>query len=227
MLRLTGISKSFIQRGVVLEDLGLELKNGDMVSVSGPSGSGKTTLLNLIGTLDKPDKGDIVFNGVSVLGYDHDQAAGYRNRHIGFVFQDHLLLPHLTILQNIMLPVLADKKRKREFRASEEYALNLMETVGIREISLKLPSQVSGGEAQRAALVRALVNKPSLLLADEPTGSLDKDNAELLGNLLLQVNNQTGVALLLVTHSDSLARKMTKRYHLEKGKLKVTENAVQ
>jgi lipoprotein-releasing system ATP-binding protein len=219
MLKLSGISKSFIQRGVVLDDLVLEIESGDLIAVTGPSGSGKTTLLNLIGTLDRPDAGNIVFNNKSILGFTPDQAAGYRNRHIGFVFQDHMLLPHLTILQNIMLPVLANKERKKEFKVSEAYAMELMDTVGISDISMKFPFQVSGGEAQRAALVRALVNKPSILLADEPTGSLDQDNAELLGNILLEVNKQTGVALLLVTHSLSLAKKMTKRYHLEKGKL--------
>jgi lipoprotein-releasing system ATP-binding protein len=219
MLKLTGISKSFFQRGIVLNDLELELASGDLIAVTGPSGSGKTTLLNLIGTLDRPDAGNIFFNNISVPGFSPDQAAGYRNTKIGFVFQDHLLLPHLTILQNIMLPVLANKERKKDFKVSEAYALNLMNTVGISDISMKFPFQVSGGEAQRSALVRALVNKPSLLLADEPTGSLDQDNAELLGNLLLEVNKQTGVALLLVTHSLSLAKKMAKRYNLEKGKL--------
>jgi lipoprotein-releasing system ATP-binding protein len=219
MLKLSGISKSFVQRGIVLDSLELELENGDLIAVTGPSGSGKTTLLNLIGTLDRPDAGQIHFNNMSVLEFTPDQSAGYRNRHIGFVFQDHLLLPHLSIIQNIMLPVLANRERKKEFKLSEEYARNLMDTVGIGDISMKFPFQVSGGEAQRAALVRALVNKPSLLLADEPSGSLDQDNAELLGNLLLEVNKQTGVALLLVTHSLTLAKKMSRRYNLEKGKL--------
>jgi len=219
MLKLSGISKTFIQRGIVLDDLTLSINDGDMISVTGPSGSGKTTLLNLIGTLDRPDSGDIFFRNVSILGYSSDQAAEYRNSHIGFVFQDHLLLPHLTIMQNITLPRLAGREQIKGLAEAENYALELMDMAGIREIAFKYPSQVSGGEAQRAALVRALINKPSLLLADEPTGSLDQDNASLLGELLLEVNRQTGAALLLVTHSVSLAEKMSKRYHLEKGKL--------
>jgi lipoprotein-releasing system ATP-binding protein len=226
MLKLTGVSKSFIQRGVVLNDLELEINKADTVAVTGPSGSGKTTLLNLIGTLDKPDSGDIRFDNESILGYSSDQAAVYRNRDIGFVFQDHLLLPHLTIFQNIMLPVIASKNGKNDYSDSEEYALKLMNIVGISDISVKFPFQVSGGEAQRAALVRALVNKPSVLLADEPTGSLDQDNAELLGDLLVEINRQTGVALLIVTHSPSLASKMGKRYHLEKGKLSLKETGL-
>ena len=226
MLKLTGISKTFRQRGVVLDNLELLLNEADMIAITGPSGSGKTTLLNLIGTLDRPDSGDIQFRNTSILGFSSDQAAGYRNSHIGFVFQDHLLLPHLTIIQNIMLPVLARKSRKRDYQWSEDYAVKLMDTVGIKDISGKFPFQISGGEAQRAALIRALVNKPSVLLADEPTGSLDKDNAELLGELLLEVNTQTGVALLLVTHSLSLAKKMAKSYHLEKGKLAVIETGM-
>jgi lipoprotein-releasing system ATP-binding protein len=226
MLKLTAISKSFTQRGIVLDNLYLELNEADMVAVTGPSGCGKTTLLNLIGTLDRPDDGNIDFNNISVLKFTPDQAAEYRNRHIGFVFQDHLLLPHLTIIQNILLPVLAGKNSKKEFMASEEYARKLMDTVGIKDLAAKFPFQVSGGEAQRAALVRALVNKPSLLLADEPTGSLDLDNAELMGDILLEVNRQTGVALLLVTHSPDLAKKMTKRYQLEKGKLSLRETGL-
>jgi ABC-type lipoprotein export system ATPase subunit len=219
MLKLVGISKTFSQRGIVLDDLTLEINEGDMISVTGPSGSGKTTLLNLIGTLDRPDSGDIFYRNESILGYTSDQAAKYRNSHIGFVFQDHLLLPHLTIMQNITLPLLASRESSKGLTDAEKYAEELMGMAGIKDIALKYPFQVSGGEAQRAALVRALINKPSLLLADEPTGSLDQDNASLLGELLLEVNRQTGAALLLVTHSLPMAGKMSKRYHLEKGKL--------
>jgi ABC-type lipoprotein export system ATPase subunit len=219
MLKITGISKVFAQRGIVLDSLDLQLNESDLVAITGPSGSGKTTLLNIIGTLDRPDSGDVSFRNSSILRFSSDEAAAYRNSYIGFVFQDHLLLPHLSIMQNILLPVLARKGTEKNFKESEEYASELMVTTGISDIASKLPFQVSGGEAQRAALVRALVNKPALLLADEPTGSLDKDNAELLADLLLKVNRQTGVALLLVTHSLSLAGKMTKSFNLEKGKL--------
>jgi ABC-type lipoprotein export system ATPase subunit len=217
MLRLENISKSFIQRGKVLDELCCIITEGDSVAITGPSGSGKTTLLNIIGTLDKPDSGDVLFRGSSLLTMDPDQSAGYRNKNIGFVFQDHLLLPHLTVIENIMLPVFAAKGTS--FAEMREYAKVLMEKTGISDLGNKYPFTISGGEAQRVALVRALINKPSLLLADEPTGSLDSKNAELLGNLLADMNVEFGVTLITVTHSSGLASKMKFHYRLENGKL--------
>ena len=219
MLKLSNISKSFIQRGVVLNNLDLEISKGDTVAVSGPSGSGKTTLLNLIGLLDRPDSGSIMFMNESILGFKPDEEAAYRNRNIGFVFQDHLLLPHLTILENILLPTIARRITSQEIKDAEDYAREMMREVGIEELADKFPFLVSGGEAQRASLVRSLINRPSLLIADEPTGSLDADNAGIMGDLLLKMNSRHGISIILATHSASLAERLSKRFYLEKGKL--------
>jgi lipoprotein-releasing system ATP-binding protein len=203
----------------VLDNLSLNVNEGDSLAITGPSGSGKTTLMNIIGLLDRPDSGDIFFKGISILSYSGEESAFYRNRNIGFVFQDHLLLPHLTVKENILLPVVALKTAQNEFEEKDEHIMSLMKSIGITGLADKYPFQISGGEAQRVTLVRALVNKPSLLLADEPTGSLDSKNAETLGNLLLDVNTEFGVSLILATHSESLAGKMRNHLKLEDGKL--------
>lgn len=219
MLRLNNITRSFPQRGTVLNNLSLEIAEGDSLAVSGPSGSGKTTLLNIIGLLDRPDSGEVLFRGDSIAGYDPDRSADYRNRNIGFVFQDHLLLPYLTVRENILLPLLASAGDRERFAIHEKYAGELMEITGISSLGNKYPFNISGGEAQRVTLVRALVNKPALLLADEPTGSLDTNNAEILGKLLVELNNGTGVTMILATHSLSLAGKMKRQLVLTEGKL--------
>lgn len=219
MLILNKISKSFLQRGIVLKDLDLTVNEGDSVSIMGPSGSGKTTLLNIIGLLDRPDNGEVIFRGEPVLKYDHDESALYRNRNIGFVFQDHLLLPYLTVMENILLPLLASGAAEEDHRIKEDDAKKMMERTGITDIAGKYPYQISGGEAQRATLVRALVNKPSILLADEPTGSLDRKNSENLGDLLTGMNKDYGITLILATHSQDLAGRMKIRYNLSEGKL--------
>jgi len=219
MLILKNISKSFLQRGVVLKDLDLTVNEGDTVSVSGPSGSGKTTLLNIIGLLDRPDSGEILFRGEKVLGYKQDESALYRNKNIGFVFQDHLLLPYLTVLENILLPLVASKTSDQDYRQKADEVRRMMEKTGITGIASKYPYQISGGEAQRATLVRALVNQPSVLLADEPTGSLDRRNAENLGDLLTDMNREYGTTLILATHSQELADRMKVQYNLSEGKL--------
>jgi ABC-type lipoprotein export system ATPase subunit len=202
-----------------LDNLSLIVNEGDSLAVTGPSGSGKTTLMNIIGLLDRPDSGDVLFNGISILSYSGDESAFYRNKNIGFVFQDHLLLPHLTVKENILLPVLAVKNTQIEIDEKEEHIFSLMKSIGITTLSDKYPFQISGGEAQRVTLVRALVNKPSVLLADEPTGSLDSTNADTLGNLLVDINTEFGVSLILATHSAGLAAKMKINLRLEDGKL--------
>lgn len=226
MLRLVDISKSFLQRGIVFQNLNLSVNEGDSISVSGPSGSGKTTLLNIIGLLDRPDSGDIIFNGSSILNFNPDQAARYRNTNIGFVFQDHLLLPYLTVKENILLPLLASKVTDSRYFQCVDDASKMMERIGISDLAGKYPFQISGGEAQRVTLIRALVNKPSLLLADEPTGSLDKKNADILGDLLVQMNRDFGVTLILATHSADLAGKMKIRYVLSDGTLISAKNSL-
>jgi lipoprotein-releasing system ATP-binding protein len=219
MLVIEGISKSYIQRGIVLDKLDLSVKEGDSIAVTGSSGSGKTTLMNIIGLLDKPDSGDLTFRGKSILTFTPDESALYRNRNIGFIFQDHLLLPHLTVEENIMLPLFAARISENEYKEKREYADLLMEKTGIKGLSGKYPFRISGGEAQRVTLVRALINKPSLLLADEPTGSLDAKNATLLGELLASLNNETGIAMIVATHSSDLAAKMKVHLRLENGRL--------
>jgi ABC-type lipoprotein export system ATPase subunit len=223
MLELRNVSKSYIQRGIVLDSLNLKLAAGDSIAIMGPSGSGKTTLMNIIGLVDRPDKGDILFMGNPVTGYTDKEAAHYRNRNVGFVFQDHMLIPYLTVFENILLPLMASDEPDNLKNEKVLYAENLMKRTGIDSLRDKLPSRISGGEAQRTALIRALVNKPALLLADEPTGSLDSKNALLLAELLAELNSQAGISLILSTHSQVLAEKMSVIYRLENGKL-VTSN---
>lgn len=203
----------------MLDGLCLDVSEGDSIAIMGPSGSGKTTLMNIIGLLDKPDKGEIFFKGVSIANFTDDESALYRSRNIGFVFQDHLLLPHLTVKENILLPLLAAKYSKEEFANKEQHLKDLMVKTGISELAAKHPFQISGGEAQRVALVRALANNPSILLADEPTGSLDAKNADVLGEILLEMNKEFGITLILATHSNDLAKKMSRILRLEDGKL--------
>jgi lipoprotein-releasing system ATP-binding protein len=219
MLSIKNISKSFPQRGNVLDDLCLEIDNSETIAIMGPSGSGKTTFMNIIGLLDKPDMGDILFKGKSITHYNESESAGYRSQNIGFVFQEHLLLPYMTTYQNIFLPLLATRHSKIQFSDKKLYINELMVRTGIYDLKNKYPSQISGGEAQRVALVRALVNKPSILLADEPTGSLDAKNAESMGDLLLEMNRAYSITLILATHSKEIADKMSKKLHLADGKL--------
>lgn len=219
MLSIKDISKSYIQRGLVLDKLSLDVNEGDSIAIMGPSGSGKTTLLNIIGLIDKPDTGIITFRGVSIADYNDDEAASYRNSNIGFVFQDHLLLPHLTVYENILLPLMASRKKDEEYASREMHIKILMDKTAISDLKDKHPFRISGGEAQRVALVRALANNPSVLLADEPTGSLDEKNAESLGDLLLEMNKDFGITIILATHSAELAKKMSKTLKLHEGKL--------
>jgi lipoprotein-releasing system ATP-binding protein len=219
MLSLKTISKSFVQRGLVLDNLSLDIAGGDTLAIMGPSGSGKTTLMNIIGLLDRPDSGSIVFREKEISNCTQDESADYRNQNIGFVFQEHLLLPYLTVLENILLPLVAMKQTRADAESKENKAAMLMEKTGISALSGKYPGTISGGEAQRAALVRALINNPSVLLADEPTGSLDAGNAEIMGNLLLEMNREFGITLILATHSEKLAVKMARTMVLQNGKL--------
>ena len=221
MLSIKNISKSFTQRGLVLDNLCLEVDEGETVAIMGPSGSGKTTLMNIIGLLDKPDSGEILFKGSSLAKFTEDESAGYRSRNIGFVFQEHLLLPYLTVSENIFLPLLASKSSMEELSVKELSLKDLMKKTGISDLKDKYPFNISGGEAQRVALVRALVNNPSILLADEPTGSLDAKNAEIMGDLLLEMNREYGITVIMATHSFDLAKKMSKILRLEEGKLNV------
>jgi len=219
MLSIREISKAFPQRGIVLDNLGLELNEGDSVAIMGPSGSGKSTLMNILGLLDKPDSGEILFRGNSIADFSEDQSAEYRNLNIGFVFQDHLLLPYLSVSDNIFLPLLASGHSREELEIKEKHIKELMDKTGISDLKDKYPHKISGGEAQRVALVRALANNPSILLADEPTGSLDATNAAMMGELLNEMNKEYGITIFLATHSADLAKRMSRLLHLEGGKL--------
>lgn len=219
MLILGNISKSYPQRGQVLRNLELKVEKGDTLAITGPSGSGKTTLLNIIGLLDQAETGEVKYNGKEVSGLNQDEAAQYRHNNIGFVFQDHLLLPYLSVIENIELPLLASSPEKNDTDGIRDHISDLMVKCGIAELKKKLPHQISGGEAQRVTLVRALVNKPSLLLADEPTGSLDNENAGILANLLLEMNREYETTIITVTHSIILAKKMDRVFELKNGSL--------
>jgi lipoprotein-releasing system ATP-binding protein len=202
----------------VLKELSLEVKEGKKVAVVGPSGSGKTTLLNIAGALDRADSGSILFKGKDLSRLSSEEMAEFRNMELGFIFQMHHLLPQLTLWENVLLPVLPFKKKVHEMDAS--WAEYLLKRVGIWEQRHQRPAELSGGECQRTAVVRALINKPQLLLADEPTGALDEKNAKNLGDLLVSLSQEERVAMVVVTHSQDLAARMDEAYYLHEGILK-------
>ena len=201
----------------VLDVLNLEVSVNQKIAIAGPSGSGKTTLLNLIGTLDQPDSGEIIFKGKQITGYTQQELAHFRNRELGFVFQMHNLLPQCTLWENVLLPVLPIKIVVG--KAEKDWAEHLLRKVGIWEQRNQKPAELSGGECQRTAVVRALINKPQLILADEPTGALDEQNAGNLASLLNHLSGEEGISLIIVTHSSELAAQMDQVYHLKNGRL--------
>ena len=225
MLEINNISKSFGNAGetnfrMVLNNLSFQLKEGDSAAILGPSGTGKTTLLNIIGTLDYPDSGEIVFKNKNIRTLSSSGLDQFRNREIGFIFQLHHLLPQCTLLENILLPAMLIKDRT-EKQKRQSLAKDLLKRVGIWEHRDKLPGKMSGGECQRAAVVRAMINNPTLLLADEPTGALDEVNAAKISDLLMDLNRNDGLSLLVVTHSLEIAGKMKNIYLLDQGKLEL------
>jgi lipoprotein-releasing system ATP-binding protein len=218
ILSIHEISKSYKSGETirpVLDKIELEVCSGETIAIIGPSGSGKTTLLNIIGTLDKADSGSIFYEGKDLSTLSDKDTPSFRNQKIGIIFQLHHLLPQCTLWENILIPTIPNKKDIHV----EKFAEELLKRTGIWEQRFQKPSSLSGGECQRAAVVRALINRPSLILADEPTGALDHDNALLLTNLLLELNNEMNTALIIVTHSMELASKMGKKYTLMNGKL--------
>ena len=228
LLQLQNIVKGYGQPGThsyrpVLNGLNLELNQGEKVAIVGPSGSGKTTLLNLIGALDLPNSGEILFEGKNITSYSKTELADFRNKHLGFIFQLHYLMPQLTLWENIMLPLLPQGKNIS--KEQKEWAEHLIQKVGIQEQRNQKPSEMSGGECQRTAVVRALINKPKLILADEPTGALDEDNAAALSELLIRLSDEENVTLVTVTHSTELAGKMDKKYTLKNGKASPSPSA--
>ncbi len=201
----------------VLRGVSLRIGAGEAVAILGPSGSGKTTLLNLIGTLDRPDSGSIRLDGRDLGQLDEAALAEVRRRSIGFIFQSHHLLPHLTVLENVLVPTLAGTGRAPA--DAEGRARTLLDRVGLAPRLDHLPGRLSGGECQRVAVVRALINQPRMLLADEPTGALDRSSAENLSRLLLELNREQGVTLVVVTHSLDLARLLDRTVEVRDGQL--------
>lgn len=209
-------------RNLVLQDISLQISHNERIAIVGPSGSGKSTLLNILGSLDYPSSGKVLLEGTAIDQMSENRLAEIRNTYLGFVFQMHHLLPQLTLLENVMLPLLP-LKDKKNLKSASDHAIQLIERVGLSDHIHQYPSQLSVGECQRTAVVRALINKPKLLLADEPTGSLDAANAEKLAILLTELNIEQNVAMVIVTHSMELALKMDKIYQLREGKLVIRE----
>lgn len=221
LLRLTNVSREFPATGegvalAVLRDISVDFSRGESVAIIGPSGSGKSTLLNIIGTLDQPTSGTVKFDGQKLDALNEDGQALLRNRQMGFIFQSHHLLPQCTVTENVLVPALAQGTPTPD---TEQRARQLLERVGLGERLTHRPGQLSGGERQRVAVVRALINRPTLLLADEPTGALDRASAENLGQLLIDLNQEEKVTLIAVTHSAELAGRMGRTLELKDGQL--------
>jgi len=224
MLELVNVAKSYDWPGdtgkvCVLKDITLRIEKGTSVAIVGPSGSGKSTLLNIIGGLDRPSSGRVLFDGKDLAKLDDSGLSRIRNREIGFIFQLHHLLPQCTVLENVLVPTLADKNRAST-KGVQARATALLKRVGLEDWSLHRPGELSVGQRQRVAVVRALINEPKLLLADEPTGSLDKDASENIAELLAELNRSEGVTLIVVTHSSELAKYMGRVFELSNGALK-------
>jgi ABC-type lipoprotein export system ATPase subunit len=219
ILKLQDISKSYPSPDggnlSVLESVNLSVQSGETIGITGPSGSGKSTLLNIMGTLDTATSGNILLQGQDISSLDEKNLARVRNSEIGFVFQSHHLLPQCTVLENVLVPTLVSSdKNSREDRARQ-----LLERVGLTSRLSHRPALLSGGERQRVAVVRSLINSPALLLADEPTGSLNRKGAESLVDLLMELNGEETTTIIMVTHSTRLAKRMSRALALDDGRL--------
>jgi lipoprotein-releasing system ATP-binding protein len=229
LLELKKVTKHYAASGAaahvaVLDALALTVTRGESLAIVGPSGSGKSTLLQIIGTLDRASSGEVLLEGKNLAALTDREIAAVRNHQIGFVFQAHYLLPQCTVLENVLVPTLAQDKSEiqnsqSEMETAAARAERLLKRVGLGERLHHRPGQLSGGERQRAAVVRALINRPQLLLADEPTGALDQASATALGQLLVELNAEEGVTLILVTHALDLAKRMQRVMELQNGKL--------
>ena len=224
MIEISNLSKSFPspdgeEMVHVFSGVDLVVEEGSSVAIVGPSGSGKSTLLNIIGLLDKPSGGKIIVDQKDLIRLHEAEVSEYRNQTVGFVFQAHHLLPSCTVLENVMLPGLAGFGAKANGELKDR-ANDLLEEVGLGHRVTHLPGQISGGERQRVAVARSLINQPSVLLADEPTGALDRKNSEHLVNLLKELNDEKSLTLVMVTHSAESASQMKQAYHLDEGSLR-------
>ncbi len=222
LAELHNVTKSYASGDAavpVLSECNFAIEAGETVAIVGPSGSGKSTLLNLLGALDRPDSGEVIVSGKNLASLDAERLAQFRNTQVGFIFQLHHLLPHCSVLENVLVPTLARKSTKAERSAFRDRAAQMLESVGLSHRLEHRPGQLSGGERQRAAIARALIASPKLLLADEPTGALDVENAVRLADLLAEVNQREKVAIVMVTHAPDLARKMGRVLELRDRKL--------
>lgn len=222
MLELQDVTKQYeaadqCDSVTVLKGITLSIQQGQSVAMVGPSGCGKSTLLNLIGGLDTPTQGRVSLDGQDLASLNESEIARFRNQKIGFIFQLHHLLPQLTALENVLVPTLAVKGESHSQQQSRAKAL--LDRVGLSDFITHRPAQLSGGQRQRVAVARALINQPKVLLADEPTGSLDQVTAEQIGDLLVDVHKAERVTLIMVTHAMALAQRMDQIYKLENGKI--------
>ena len=215
MIDIKNITKSFGSLQV-LKGIDLHINKGEIVSIVGPSGAGKTTLLQIIGTLDKPDSGSIVIDGIDVSNLSKAKLSDFRNRHLGFVFQFHQLLPEFTALENIMIPAFIAGTSQSE---AKERAMELLKFMGLEDRAGHKPNELSGGEKQRVAVARALVNKPAVILADEPSGSLDSKNKAELHQLFFDLRDKFGQTFVIVTHDESLAATTERTIHMKDGRI--------
>lgn len=220
MIDIKGITKSFGSLQV-LKGIDLHINKGEVVSIVGPSGAGKTTLLQIIGTLDRPDEGSVVVDGIDVSKLSQRKLSDFRNQHIGFVFQFHQLLPEFTALENIMIPAFIAGKSRKEAKARAEELLDFM---GLSERAHHKPAELSGGEKQRVAVARALVNNPAVILADEPSGSLDSHNKAELHRLFFDLRDKFGQTFVIVTHDEGLASITDRTIHLKDGMVEKNED---
>lgn len=215
MIELQGITKSFGSLQV-LKGIDLTIDKGEVVSIVGPSGAGKTTLLQIMGTLDKPDTGRILLNGTEINRLKERELAAFRNREIGFVFQFHQLLPEFTALENVTIPALIQGVSSGE---ACRRAVEMLEFMGLSERASHKPAELSGGEKQRVAVARALINHPSVVLADEPSGSLDTHNKEELHRLFFELRDKLGQTFVIVTHDEGLASQTDRTIHMLDGRI--------
>lgn len=216
MIKLKGITKSFGSLQV-LKGIDLDIDKGEIVSIVGPSGAGKTTLLQIMGTLDKPDKGTVEIDGTVVSRMKERELAAFRNKNIGFVFQFHQLLPEFTALENVMIPAFIAGVSSKE---ANERAVKILDFMGLADRASHKPNELSGGEKQRAAVARALINNPTVILADEPSGSLDMHNKEELHQLFFDLRDRLGQTFVIVTHDEGLARITDRTVHMVDGMIK-------